>query len=131
MAKNEKNVKEKKKNSHYFKDMKAELKKVIWPSSKQTINNTLAVIVFTLIAAVIVFVLDVCFDSLNKYAVTPLQDKIQSSYRASHQEESTTEENTEANSVEENKSSENNETKKGENTEATDEANIKVENTQN
>ena len=125
MAKNEKNVKEKKKNSHYFKDMKAELKKVIWPSSKQTINNTLAVIVFTLIA-------DVCFDSLNKYAVTPLQDKIQSSYRASHQEESASEENTEENKEATNntESDKSNETKKGENTDATDEANIKVENTQ-
>ena len=94
MAKKEKNVKENKQKSHYFKDMKAELKKVIWPSSKQTANNTMAVIVFTLVAALIVFVLDLCFDSLNKYAITPLQEKIQSSYKASHP---TTEENTEAN----------------------------------
>ena len=94
MAKKEKNVKEKKQNSHYFKDMKAELKKVIWPSSKQTVNNTMAVIVFTLVAAVIVFVLDLCFDSLNKYAITPLQEKVQSSYQASH---NTTVENTETN----------------------------------
>ena len=68
MAKKEKNVKENKQKSHYFKDMKAELKKVIWPSGKQTANNTMAVIVFTLVAALIVFVLDLCFDSLNKYA---------------------------------------------------------------
>jgi len=94
MAKKEKKVKENKQKSHYFKDMKAELKKVIWPSSKQTANNTMAVIVFTLVAALIVFVLDLCFDSLNKYAITPLQEKIQSSYKASHP---STEENTEAN----------------------------------
>ena len=93
MAKKEKNVKENKQKSHYFKDMKAELKKVIWPSGKQTANNTMAVIVFTLVAALIVFVLDLCFDSLNKYAITPLQEKIQSSYKAS---QPTTEENTEA-----------------------------------
>jgi len=93
MAKKEKNVKEKKQKSHYFKDMKAELKKVIWPSGKQTANNTMAVIIFTLVAALIVFVLDLCFDSLNKYAITPLQEKIQSSYKASQQ---ATEENTEA-----------------------------------
>ena len=92
MAKKEKNVKENKQKSHYFKDMKAELKKVIWPSSKQTTNNTMAVIIFTLVAALIVFVLDLCFDSLNKYAITPLQEKIQSSYKASHP---TTEEITE------------------------------------
>ena len=94
MAKKEKNVKENKQKSHYFKDMKAELKKVIWPSSKQTANNTMAVIVFTLVAALIVFVLDLCFDSLNKYAITPLQEKIQTSYKAS---QPTTEENTEVN----------------------------------
>ena len=94
MAKKEKNVKENKQKSHYFKDMKAELKKVIWPSGKQTVNNTMAVIVFTLVAALIVFVLDLCFDSLNKYAITPLQEKIQSSYKAS---QPTTEENTETN----------------------------------
>ena len=94
MAKKEKNVKENKQKSHYFKDMKAELKKVIWPSGKQTVNNTMAVIVFTLVAALIVFVLDLCFDSLNKYAITPLQEKIQSSYKASLP---TTEENIEAN----------------------------------
>ena len=89
MANKENNVKESKKKSHYFKDMKAELKKVIWPSAKQTANNTLAVIVFTLVAAIIVFVLDVCFDSINKYGVTPLQQKIQSSYNQSSSEENT------------------------------------------
>ena len=103
MAKKEKNVKEKKQSSHYFKDMKAELKKVIWPSGKQTVNNTMAVIVFTLVAAVIVFVLDLCFDSINKYGVTPLQQKIQSSYSASHPAENTTTDgNTEAANNEEN-----------------------------
>ena len=97
MAKKEKKVKENKKNSHYFKDMKAELKRVIWPSAKQTVSNTTAVIVFTLIAAIIVFVLDLCFDSINKYGVTPLQSKIQSSYSSTQNEENTTvEENTES-----------------------------------
>ena len=93
MAKKEKNVKTKKQKSHYFKDMKAELKKVIWPSTKQTVNNTLAVIVFTLVIAVIVFVLDLCFDSLNKYVTTPLQEKVQSSYQES--QDTNKEENTE------------------------------------
>ena len=97
MAKKE--VKENKQKKHYFKDMKAELKKVIWPTPKQTINNTVAVIVFTLVIALIVFVLDLCFDSITKYGVTPLQEKIQSSYREAHPENTTDEntENTEAN----------------------------------
>ncbi len=100
MAKKE--VKENKQKKHYFKDMKAELKKVIWPTPKQTMNNTVAVIVFTLVIALIVFVLDVCFDSITKYGITPLQEKIQSSYKEAHPD-NTTDENTAAdtNSTEE------------------------------
>ena len=122
-VKKEKNVKEQKQKSHYFKDMKAELKKVIWPSSKQTINNTIAVIVFTLVAALIVFILDLCFDSINKYAITPLQDKIQSSYEASNSEaEQQNVENTEANTEANDTETQNTEA------EETDATNIEVEN---
>ena len=85
MAKKEKEVLNKKKG-HYFKDMKAELKKVIWPTPKQLFKNTLSVIVFTLALAIIVFVLDLFFDSIYKYGVTPLQEKIQSSYNSTHEE---------------------------------------------
>ena len=89
MAKKEVKKDNQSKNS-YFKDMKAELKKVIWPTPKQLVSNTAAVIVFTVIIAVIVFVLDLCFDSLHKNAVTPLQEKIQTSYSEKHKEENTT-----------------------------------------
>ena len=89
MAKKE--VKEKKQKGHYFKDMKAELKKVIWPTPKQLLNNTMAVIAFTLIIAVIVFVLDLCFDAINTYGITALQEKIQTSYQESHPSEENTE----------------------------------------
>ena len=80
MAKKE--VKENKQKKHFFKDMKAELKKVIWPTPKQTANNTIALMVF---------VFDLVFDSIHKYGVTPLQEKVQTSYQASH---NTTSENT-------------------------------------
>ena len=91
-----KDVKENKQKSHYFKDMKAELKKVIWPTPKQVLNSTIAVIVFTIIIAVIVFVLDLGFDAINTYGVTALQEKIQTSYKESHpsEDENTTSENT-------------------------------------
>ena len=89
MAKKEVKKDNQAKNS-YFKDMKAELKKVIWPTPKQLVSNTAAEIVFTVIIAVIVFVLDLCFDSLHKNAVTPLQEKIQTSYSEKHKEENTT-----------------------------------------
>ena len=101
MAKKEKEV-NKKTKKNFFKDMKAELKKVIWPTAKQTANNTVAVIAFTLAIAVIVFVLDVVFDFANKKGVVALQEKIKSSYSASNATESTeeTENNEEASNVE-------------------------------
>ena len=92
MAKKEKEAKiNNKQKRHYFKDMKAELKKVIWPTAKQTANNTIAVIVFTLAIAIIVFVLDVVFDFANKKGVVALQEKIKSSYSASNTTEATDE----------------------------------------
>ena len=87
MAKKEKQVKEK---NRYFKEMKTELKKVVWPTPKQLVNNTVAVIAFVLIFAVIVFVLDVCFDSINKNGILKLQEKIQSSISSSNNTENET-----------------------------------------
>ena len=87
MAKKEKQVKEK---NRYFKEMKTELKKVVWPTPKQLVNNTVAVIAFVLIFAVIVFVLDVCFDSINKNGILKLQEKIQSSVSSSNNTENET-----------------------------------------
>ena len=95
MAKKEKEAKiNNKQKRHYFKDMKAELKKVIWPTAKQTANNTIAVIVFTLAIAIIVFVLDVVFDFANKKGVVALQEKIKTSYSASNTTETTDENKT-------------------------------------
>ena len=65
MAKEAKNKKEN--NKHFWKDFKAELKKVIWPTPKQLVNNTIAVITIVLITAVIVFVLDIVFEKMNTY----------------------------------------------------------------
>ena len=71
MAKDPKNKK------HFFKDFKAELKKVIWPTPKQLVNGTIAVVVIVLIASAIVFVLDFAFDGMNKYGL----DKLKASLR--------------------------------------------------
>lgn len=113
MAKKEK--KEAKQRNNYFKEMKAELKKVVWPTPKELVNNTIAVIAFVLIIAIIVFVLDFCFDGLNKYGITRLQEKVQSSFlstdnsnNVSENQNETSEntensnENSENNSIEEN-----------------------------
>ena len=48
--------------------------KVIWPTPKQLVNNTIAVVTIVLITGVIVFALDVVFDLGNKYGITQLQN---------------------------------------------------------
>ena len=111
MAKKEK--KETKQKSIYFKEMKAELKKVVWPTPKELVNNTIAVIAFVLIIAIIVFVLDFCFDGLNKYGITRLQEKVQSSFQTTNDSEDNT-------SEEQNETSENTD----ENTESNTEENL-------
>lgn len=73
MAKNTKNNKDIKKNKHFFKDFKTELKKVNWPTTKQIAKNTLAVIVVVIIAATIVAVLDLVFELFNEYGINKLK----------------------------------------------------------
>ena len=76
VSKNDK--KEKKENKHFFKDFKAELKRVIWPTPKQLVNNTVAVIVIVLITAVIVFALDLIFEIVNKQGIKRVKDFVES-----------------------------------------------------
>ena len=69
----------KKEKKHFWKDFKAELKKVIWPTPKQLVNNTVAVVTIVLITAVIVFVLDLAFESLNTYGINGIRSAVESS----------------------------------------------------
>ena len=71
-----KEAKTKKEKKHFFKDFKAELKKVIWPTPKQLVNNTIAVITIVLITAVIVFVLDLAFEKMNTYGINKLKQMV-------------------------------------------------------
>ena len=73
---NVKKVKENKKS--YFKDFKAELKKVSWPTFNQLVKNTGAVVAIVVFTAVIIFVLDVVFESLNTYGVNKLKELVTS-----------------------------------------------------
>jgi len=66
-----------KKSKQFFKSFKAELKKVTWPTPKQIVNNTSAVITVVIIIAVIVFVLDLAFDSMNKYGFDKIKGAVQ------------------------------------------------------
>ena len=71
------NRKENTKNKKSFsKDFKAELKKVVWPTPKQLLNNTVAVITIVLITAAIVFVLDFVFESMNKHGIDKIKTVI-------------------------------------------------------
>ena len=42
----------------WFKEMKSELKKVQWPTKKQTINNTMIVIACVLVVGLFIWVFD-------------------------------------------------------------------------
>ena len=68
----------KKERKHFFKDFKAELKKVIWPTPKQLVNNTVAVITIVLITAVIVFALDFVFEKMNTYGINKIKEAVES-----------------------------------------------------
>ena len=96
-AKKNNNNKEIKNKKHFFKDFKAELKKVIWPTPKQLVNKTVAVIVIVLITAAIVFVLDVVFDLLNEKGLNKLKSNIKNSKTV----QENTVENSEVNTIEE------------------------------
>ena len=81
MAKNDGNTKkENKLKKSFIKEFRAELKKVIWPTPKQLVNNTIAVVTIVLLLTAIVFVLDVVFDSMNKYGITRLQSYVVEHY---------------------------------------------------
>ncbi len=52
---------------NYFKEVKSELKKVVWPSFKQVKNNTLIVLACVLFIGIVIWVADLVFDiSLGK-----------------------------------------------------------------
>ena len=69
MAENEKAVQAKKEKKtdkpgfftlmgKWFRDMKSELKKVQWPTKKQTVNNTLIVIVCVIVVGLCIALFD-------------------------------------------------------------------------
>ena len=84
--KKEKNVKDKK---SFFKSFKGELKKVSWPTPKQLVNNTIAVIVIVVVIAAIVFVLDLAFDAVNKYGIDKIKESVVSTENKTEETENT------------------------------------------
>ena len=83
MAKNKPNKADKAKKDvknkrHFWKDFKAELKKVVWPTPRQLVNSTVAVITIVLVTALIVFVLDLGFEAIKTHGIDKLQASLQS-----------------------------------------------------
>ena len=70
-SKNAKNAKPEKKSviyklKKYFKDLKSEFKKVVWPSKKQVRNNTGVVLVTMVIAGIFIWGIDTAFSQILK-----------------------------------------------------------------
>jgi preprotein translocase subunit SecE len=53
-----------------YREIRVELKKVIWPSRTQLINNTSTVLIFCLIMGVIIWVADAGFGQISKVVFT-------------------------------------------------------------
>ena len=52
----------------FFKEVKSEMKKVVWPSKKQVIKNTLIVIAAVVLIGVVIWALDLLFSfGLNTF----------------------------------------------------------------
>ena len=134
MAKKEaNNQKENSKNKRsFFKDFKAELKKVNWPTPKQLINNTTAVVTIVIITAAIVFVLDLAFETLNKHGVEKIKQVITTNSETVD-ENGETNETPQENTTEETTNENNEQTpSNSENTEASNEQNNETQtNTEN
>ena len=52
-----------------FKDMRGEMKKVVWPTKKQVWNNTLIVLAVVLISAIVICGLDALFSLIVKLLI--------------------------------------------------------------
>ncbi len=105
------NQKDNSKNKKSFmKDFKAELKRVIWPTPKQLVNNTVAVVTIVLITAAIVFVLDLTFEAINKNGVDKIKEFVVTSSDTTDENATTEETNSNENVIGENTTSETSET---------------------
>jgi len=57
-AKGKRRIKGKNRFARWFREMRSELKKVVWPTPKQVVNNTFVALVVMGVAAVAIWALD-------------------------------------------------------------------------
>lgn len=48
----------------FFKDIRTELKKVIWPTRQQLINNTATVLLYCLVVGAIIWIADIALSNI-------------------------------------------------------------------
>lgn len=74
VKKADKNTKKsfKERTTQWFRDLSSELKKVVWPTKKQLVNNTLVVIALTIVSALVLW----GFDSLAQAGIKALIDLV-------------------------------------------------------
>ncbi len=73
VEKNDKKEKKSKKQSgiaKWFKDLRSEFKKVVWPTKKTVFNNSVVVFVTMIVFAVFTFLLDTGFLKLFEFAIS-------------------------------------------------------------
>ena len=58
----------------YFRELRSELKKVVWPTPKQVLKNTLIVLACVLIVGAFIWV----FDIVSNWGITSLVDLVKS-----------------------------------------------------
>ena len=46
----------------WFRELKSECRKIVWPTRQQTVNNTLVVIASVVVVGVFIWVLDIVFE---------------------------------------------------------------------
>ena len=56
----------------FWKGMRAELKKVIWPTGEQTVKSTFATIAFVIAVSLVLIVFNLIFDALSKVWIRSL-----------------------------------------------------------
>lgn len=84
----EKNSAEKANKKHWFREFRAELKKVTWPSKKELLENSVVVISMVIIVALVIFVLDLGFKSLTQVEIEQVE-KIKNSVEVNSTENGT------------------------------------------
>ena len=54
----------------FFRELKSELKKVQWPTAKQTVNNTLIVILCVVIVGIFIWIFDALASQIIKALIS-------------------------------------------------------------